>query len=266
MIADTDAYCAATWYYLKEYDKMQFYWNSFLGTYKRLISKGKDFEEQEAIDWLLKLNPHRTKTNMEAFLQYISKGKFKKYPVQDSEIILHPDKESVFLRENAYWKISYDGHSVNAPEVKGFYDIQKLLRHPRELFHCAELMGSTLESSGEKLIDDKARKQYQKKIMELQSEISEAEKHSDFSRLEKMQDEYDQLVDHLSGSLTLKGKIRETGGTIEKARSAVTWRIRNAIARIEQYHPMLGAHLSNAIKTGTFCSYKPDKKISWSTS
>jgi hypothetical protein len=138
-----------------------------------------------------------------------------------------------------------------------------MLLQPRQLFHCAELMGSTLQDTGEKLIDEKARKQYQKKIMELQSEMEEAGQHSNFIRLEQLQEEYDKLVEHLSQSLSLKGRIRETGGTIEKARSAVTWRIRNAIARVEQHHPSLGAHLSNAIKTGTFCAYKPDRKISW---
>jgi TolB-like protein/Tfp pilus assembly protein PilF len=265
-IADADAYCAAILYHLKQYDKMQVYWKSFLDTYRRLISKGKDFAQQEAINWILKLNPHRYKTNLEEFLQFISDGNFEKYPVQ--EIIRKKDGPQLnyFLKESAAWKFSFDGSIVQASEVKGFYDIQKMLMQPRQVFHCAELMGSTLESKGEKLIDEKARKQYQKKLLELQSEIQEAEQLSDFRRIEKSQEEYDRLVQHLSQSLGLKGKGRETSGTVEKARSAVTWRIRNAIARIEQYHPMLGAHLSNAVKTGTLCSYKPDREINWVTS
>jgi hypothetical protein len=127
-------------------------------------------------------------------------------------------------------------------------------------------MGSILDDSGEKLIDEKARQQYQKKIIELQNDLEEAEQYSDFARMEKLQEEYDRLIDHLSVSLNIKGKARKTGGAVEKARAAVTWRIRNAIARIEQHHPMLGAHLSNAIKTGTLCSYKPDREIQWITS
>ena len=38
---------------------------------------------------------------------------------------------------------------------------------------------------------------------------------------------------------------------------AVTWRIRSAIAKIESSHPQLGAHLSNAIKTGSFVLIRP---------
>jgi TolB-like protein len=265
-IADTDAYCAATFYYLKQYDKMQIYWNTFLDVYKMLINKGKDFEEQEAIDWLFKLNPHRQKSNLENFLKFISKGSYEGNHIP----MAVPKKENIhdyrFVKEMATWKISFEGSTVLTPELKGFYDIQKMLGRPHEIYHCAELMGSAKDDSGEKLIDEKARRQYQKKILDLQSEMEESEHLSDFMRLETLQEEYDQLIEHLSGSLNLRGRIRETGGTVEKARSAVTWRIRNAIARIEQYHPTLGAHLSNAVKTGTLCSYKPDRNILWITS
>ncbi|HSI74591.1 MAG TPA: hypothetical protein VK957_01795, partial [Lunatimonas sp.] len=241
------------------------YWNAFLGVYDRLIAKGQDFEQQEAIDWILKLNPHRYKTNLEEFLCFISKGSFEKYPLQNERDEKINSQENAFIKENSTWKISYDGTTIQAVEVKGLFDIQKLLMQPGQLFHCAELMGSTLEDSGEKLIDEKAKKQYQRKILELQGELEEAEQYSDFERIEKLHEEYDKLVDHLSSSLNLNRKVRETGGTIDKARSAVTWRIRNAIAKIELIHPLLGAHLSNAIKTGTFCTYKPDRTLEWVT-
>lgn len=265
-IADTDAYCAAIYYYLGQYDKMQIYWNAYLDTYRKLIAKGNAFTEQEAINWLLKLNPHRYKTNLEEFLHYISKGHFDKYPLQSPSSYKLHFGENYFLKDAASWKFSFEGTTVQVPEVKGFHDIQKMLMQPRQLFHCAELMGSTLNDNGEKLIDEKARKQYQKKILDLQNELEEAEQLSNFEKAEKLQGEYDQLIEHLSQSLNLKGRIREIGGTVEKARSAVTWRIRNAIARIEQTHPAMGAHLSNAIKTGTLCSYKPDRSIDWITS
>jgi hypothetical protein len=124
-------------------------------------------------------------------------------------------------------------------------------------------MESKVEGKGEKLIDEKARREYQQKLLALQKEMHNAEENCDFNNLEKLQDEYDQLITYLSTSLGLKGKSRETGGTVEKARSAITWRIRNAIARIERHHPRLGAHLSNSVKTGTLCSYQPEREVSW---
>lgn len=264
-IANADAYCAAIYYYLQQPERMQHYWNLYLETYRKLISKGKDFTSQEAIDWITKINPYRYKTNLDEFLQHISNGSFEIRREQKTSRPVQPSNNYYFLKEAAAWKLSYDGTLVQMPELKGFYDIQKMLQEPRQLFHCAELMGSPVNDQGEKLIDEKARKEYQKKILDLQTDLQEAEQHSDYIRIEKLQAEYDRLVDHLSKSLGLKGKTRETGSTVEKARSALTWRIRNAIARIEQHHPMLGAHLSNAIKTGILCSYQPDREISWTT-
>jgi TolB-like protein/Tfp pilus assembly protein PilF len=265
-IADTDAYCAAIYYHLGQYEQMQTYWNSYLESYRNLISKGKDFEQEEAIEWIFKLNPHRYGSHLEEFLRYISKGSYQNFPAKKT-----PPKEkgltmNYFVKEAGVWKFSFDGSVVLTPEVKGFYDLQKLLMQPGQVFHCAELMGSSLDEKGEKMIDEKARREYQKKILDLQSEMEEAEMQSDYISLKSLHEEYDNMIGHLSQSLGLRGRIRESNSTVGKARSAITWRIRNAIARIEQHHPYLGAHLSNSVKTGTFCSYNPEREINWITS
>ena len=265
-IANADAYYAAIYYYLDQPDKMHQHWNTFLEIYRRLIAKGKDFTAQEAIEWINKINPYRYKTNLNEFLRHITNEYNTSVPAQKPDSGRRNVRDNLFVKDSAAWKLSYDGSVVQVPELKGFFDLQKLLVEPRQLFHCAELMGSRVDGNGEKLIDEKARKIYQEKILELQNEMHTAEQHSDYSQIERLQEEYDQLIDHLSKSLGLKGKSRESGGTVEKARSAITWRIRNAIARIEQYHPPLGAHLANAVKTGTLCSYQPEREVDWITS
>jgi len=75
--------------------------------------------------------------------------------------------------------------------------------------------------------------------------------------------EYEKLIGHLSASLGFMGKARVSGSSVEKARSAVTWRIRSAISRIENTNPQLARHLSNAIKTGTVCCYRPAEEVDW---
>ncbi len=264
-VADADAYYAAIYYNLQQYDKMHMHWNGFLETYRRLITKGRDFPAIQAANWIMQIHPYKHKTNLEPFLRYISNGSFTRNQRTINGTAPQSRSENYFYKEGASWKLSYENNVVQVLELKGFCDLQKLLINPRQFFHCAELMGSTLNGDSEKLIDEKSRKQYQQKILELQNDIQEAERSNDFSRIDKLQYEYDQLIDYLSKSLGLKGKSRETGSTIEKARSAITWRIRNAIARIEQYHPLLGAHLSNAVKTGMLCSYQPDREINWIT-
>ena len=99
----------------------------------------------------------------------------------------------------------------------------------------------------------------------MQEEIRCSESNNDLQRSSYLHEEYDQIVDHLTSSLGLKGKIRKTHDNLDKTRSAVTWRIRNAIQKIEKAHPMLGKHLSASIRTGIFCSYAPEKSAKWIT-
>ena len=62
------------------------------------------------------------------------------------------------------------------------------------------------------------------------------------------------------GGLTVASRAR----TSERARKAVTNRIRQSAARIGALHPGLGLHLRNAVHTGTLCVYTPDRPAPWS--
>ena len=53
------------------------------------------------------------------------------------------------------------------------------------------------------------------------------------------------------------------GGSAERARSAVTQRIRATIRRLGAEHPELGRHLEASIVTGTYCSYRPEHPVDW---
>jgi hypothetical protein len=53
------------------------------------------------------------------------------------------------------------------------------------------------------------------------------------------------------------------GDPSERARKAVTARVRDAIARIVAVHPDLGAHLRASIRTGTTCMYEPARRVAW---
>ncbi len=55
-----------------------------------------------------------------------------------------------------------------------------------------------------------------------------------------------------------------TAEAAERARKAVTNRIRQTLARITSVHHALGLHLRNAVHTGTRCTYTPERPIRWS--
>jgi hypothetical protein len=58
----------------------------------------------------------------------------------------------------------------------------------------------------------------------------------------------------------------DTTSSAERARLAVTKRIKAAVKKIEHHHTALGLHLIASIKTGYQCAYLPDPHdpISWS--
>jgi hypothetical protein len=89
---------------------------------------------------------------------------------------------------------------------------------------------------------------------------------NDSGRTERAEAELDALVSQLSEAFSLGGRPRATGSAVERARSAVTWRIRTAIKRVGEVHPELGRHLGNAVRTGTWCAYRPELPVAWSTS
>jgi hypothetical protein len=84
-------------------------------------------------------------------------------------------------------------------------------------------------------------------------------------RAEATREELDKLTDAVAAAFGLGGRPRKAGHPAERARSAVTWRIRNALSKIDEAHPALGRHLRNSVRTGTFCSYRPERDVEWTT-
>jgi hypothetical protein len=72
------------------------------------------------------------------------------------------------------------------------------------------------------------------------------------------------FIEHeLAAAYGLSGTARRPADPAERPRKAVTNRIRDAISRIEANHPALGRHLRTSIRTGTFCSYEPERSPTW---
>ena len=63
--------------------------------------------------------------------------------------------------------------------------------------------------------------------------------------------------------LGLGGRPRVAASDVERARKAVSMRLREACRRIDAELPELGRHLDSAIRTGTWCSYRPDTPTEW---
>ena len=158
----------------------------------------------------------------------------------------------------------FEHEVAHVPGVRGFEDIAQLLSRSAEEVHCAELAGKSVATSGgAPVLDEQARRSYRARLREIESDLAEAEAHNDPQRCEQLAGEKEMLLDELRKATGLGGRGRRMGDDAERARSAVTWRIRHAIKKIEAAHPRLARHFANSIKTGVFCSYQPETETQW---
>ncbi|MCV2488054.1 AAA family ATPase [Geodermatophilus sp. YIM 151500] len=175
-----------------------------------------------------------------------------------------PEAPASLVREGLTWAASYAGRTVRLRDSKGLRDIAVLLSRPDRDVHCLELVGGA-DVGGEPgpLLDRQARRAYEGRIRELQEEADDARAANDPVRAERAEAELDALVQRLAEAFGLSGRVRATGSAAERARSAVGWRVRAALRHAAQMHPELGRHLKNAVRTGTWCSYRPEAAVRW---
>jgi hypothetical protein len=163
-------------------------------------------------------------------------------------------------------------------DAKGLHYIASVLRHPGQDLHVMDLLahggggdahaGGTdtvaagLGDAGE-MLDAQAGAEYRRRLEDLRAELEEATQYNDTGRAAKLREEIEFLTDELSAAYGVGGRARKAGDVADRARKAVTSRIRDTIARIAREHPTLGHHLENAIRTGAFCSYQPDRSPDW---
>ena len=184
---------------------------------------------------------------------------------------------AAFRRDGDVWSIAYEGQRFRLRDAKGVQYIAHLLRHEGRECHAAELAaggdGGTagpsdasvvrgLGDAGE-VLDAQARGEYRERLESLRAELEEATRWGDSGRAARLGEEIDFLTEELASALGVGGRARKAGDVADRARKAVTSRIRDTIARIAKEHPTLGRHLENAIRTGAFCCYRPDRSPGW---
>jgi pimeloyl-ACP methyl ester carboxylesterase len=186
--------------------------------------------------------------------------------------------ENVFRKEGEYWTAVYAGKAVLLKDSKGVRDIAQLLRRRGAEIHVLDLMvppgrgpaaSHDLDTPGprapEPLIDEHARAEFLRRIQQLRDELQDAESEGDQERAAKAREEMEFIEGELATAYGLGGRPRTASDPIERARKAITRRIKESIDKIEREHRALGNHLRHSINTGTFCSYSPESPTAWAT-
>jgi hypothetical protein len=163
--------------------------------------------------------------------------------------------EGSLLRDGPVWHVSWRGKAATVPDSKGIRDLATLLSRANQPVPAIDLAGTRVAagSLGE-VLDPTARAAYRKRLAELDAEIAAGS--------QSAQRERDTIAAELAAATGLHGG-RIAGDQTDRARKAVTMRIRAAIRAIEAVHPALARHLRNAVKTGRLCVYEPDIAVTW---
>ncbi|MGW6200828.1 hypothetical protein ACWF0M_32100 [Kribbella sp. NPDC055110] len=157
------------------------------------------------------------------------------------------------------WLIGSDARPVRA--LRGFEYLHQLLAQPGRTVSAIDLVtdgtATVIQPDTGPQLDRQAATAYRQRLSDLATELAEATDWADLARVERLTAEREALLAELTSAVGLAGRPRATGSTAERARVAATKAIATAIARIESVDPPLAAHLRDAVRTGTQCSYRP---------
>ena len=183
-----------------------------------------------------------------------------------------PVTEGVFARDGAMWTLSYGGVTARMRDAKGLSDLAVLLAAPGRQVPAADLIAAAgagqsgladLRMGADEVLDATARRQIRARLASLGEDIAEAESWNDPERAARARTERDALLRELTAAAGPAGQPRLLGDQSERARKAVTARIRDVIGRLERVHPALAGHLRESVTTGTRCSYSPPTPVTW---
>jgi hypothetical protein len=181
-----------------------------------------------------------------------------------SSFPVRPIEEGTLRREGEVWVLEYRGREIRLRDAKGLRDLAVLLDRPNREVHVSELTGGGVVTAAVvEAIDDDAKAAYRARISELEAAVAEADDAHDLDRASRARQELEFVVDELAASLGVGGRSRRVPDDMERARKAVTARIRYVIDRVEREHRELGRHLAVSVRTGAFCSYTPDRAVVW---
>jgi non-specific serine/threonine protein kinase len=188
------------------------------------------------------------------------------------------DGENAFIHEGDYWSLTFGGQVVRLKDSKGLHDIAYLLSVPGRWIAALDLAtGDRLKGAGRggadlglglaahagEALDAEARVQYRARLADLEEEIAGADADNDPERGSRARVEREFLLAELAAAVGMGGRSRPVLDPTERARKAVTGRIRDAINHLEVSHPTLGRHLRRSVRTGRFCVYDPAEPTVW---
>jgi tetratricopeptide (TPR) repeat protein len=170
-----------------------------------------------------------------------------------------------FASEGEFWTITHAAGSFRLRDSLGLHYLARLFAEPDRPIHALELSSGDAQaanavlSGGDagEMLDERAVLSYRHRAQTLEAELAEAEAWNDSARTARAREELEFLQAELARAVGLGGRVRKSGNSSERARSAVQRRIRNVLERVRSHAPDLAEFLERSVKTGTYCVFRP---------
>jgi hypothetical protein len=171
-------------------------------------------------------------------------------------------------RAGAAWVVGTGGATAQIPHTKGLTQLARLLACPGREVSAADLLcdqPAAPSAAGAPVLDAQAKAEYLRRLRLLDEELDGADARGDASAAAALDAERASLVEQLRRASGLGGRARLLGDDAERARVNVTRTVRQAIERVAQAAPEIGAHLARSVRTGLMCAYlpQPGEQVIW---
>jgi hypothetical protein len=185
-----------------------------------------------------------------------------------NELTLAP--ANIVRRDGDGWHLAYLGIEIRLRDVKGLADIATLVRAQGQAVPATVLAAGVSAAAiprfdADPVLDRQAQRQYRHRLAELDTELTDTAQPGHLDSDHALSNERAFLARELAAAVGLGQRDRKLGDDRERARKAVTGRIKDALGRIAAVHPALAEHLTGAISTGNLCAYRPAQPTRWQT-
>ncbi|MFF5264693.1 ATP-binding protein [Actinomadura viridis] len=176
-----------------------------------------------------------------------------------------------FRFDGQVWTLAFGDRTVHMPDAKGLRDLRLLLGSPGTPIPAGallapeggEIVAASLRPGGDPVLDEEAKAAYRRRLGLLDEEIDRAAALGDDRRAAEYDRERAALLEELRAAAGLAGRTRRLGDESERARKAVTARIRDTLRKLDGLHPELAGHLRATVSTGATCVYRPADDTPW---
>lgn len=175
-----------------------------------------------------------------------------------------PDRSTVMtLRPGpaGVWFLGRGPEESAIPARRGLEHLHALLTQPGTEVPALQLAGGieTIEQAGlGEVVDAHALAAYRRRLVDIDTELDEADARGDAAGGEKLTAERDALLAEVSAATGLGGRPRTSGSGAERARVTVRKAIAAALDTIHSADPVVARHLITHVRTGLRCCYEPD--------